>query len=142
MIRVSCAILSQQGRVLAAQRSERMALPLQWELPGGKIEPGESPEAGLRREIHEELGIRIAVAMPLPPVRHASSRGAILLCPFLCRYLDGAIVLHEHRAMRWLGPYALFTVDWAEADRPVLRRYLHIIRHSAATRWNPACPRV
>lgn len=142
MIRVTCAILSQQGRVLAAQRSESMALPLQWELPGGKIEAGESPEAGLRREIREELGIRIAVAMPLPPVRHASSRGAILLFPFLCRYLDGAIVLNEHKAMRWLGPHALSTVDWAAADRPVLRHYLRFIRHSASTRWNPACQRV
>jgi 8-oxo-dGTP diphosphatase len=116
-----------------------MALPLRWELPGGKCEPGESPAAGLRREIREELAIGIAVDRALPPVRHASGRGAILLRPFLCRHLEGALVLREHRAMRWLGPWALPCLDWAEADRPVISRYLRG-RRGAAVRGRASAP--
>jgi mutator protein MutT len=58
-IHVTCAIIERDGLVPATRRSAAMSMPLKWEFPGGKIDPGESPEACLRREIHEELGERL-----------------------------------------------------------------------------------
>ena len=60
-LRVACAIIERDGRVLAAQRSAAMTLPLKWEFPGGKIEAGESPEECLIRELMEELGVTVLV---------------------------------------------------------------------------------
>lgn len=70
-LHVACAIIEQNGRVLAAQRSGTMAMPLKWEFPGGKIKPGETPENCLCREIVEELAIKVAVQHALGEKTHA-----------------------------------------------------------------------
>ncbi len=124
-IHVACAIIEQNGKVLATQRSARMAMPLKWEFPGGKINPGETPEECLRREVREELSIEIAVGERLPSVTHDYPDFRVTLYPFLCRITSGNIVLHEHAALLWLPPEELHTLDWAEADRPIIE-YLKI----------------
>lgn len=101
-----------------------MAMPYKWELPGGKIDPGESAEQCLRREIFEELGIRIVIDGRLPAVTHDYPTFRITLHPFMACIETGEIVLHEHAAMIWLPPEKLPTLDWAEADLPVIRTYL------------------
>lgn len=122
-IRVSCAIIERDGCVLVAQRSQFMNLPLKWEFPGGKIMEGESPEVCLTRELIEEMCIHVAVNSPLPPTTHHYPAFTVTLFPFVCSIRSGTITLHEHAAVTWLPPWDLSSLDWAEADRPVLESY-------------------
>lgn len=126
-VHVACALIERDGLVLAAQRSAAMNLPLKWEFPGGKLEAGESAEACLRRELVEEMGITIAVGRPLPQHIHSYDSFAVTLYPFLATILSGTITLHEHAAIVWLPPDKLHTLDWLEADRPVLETYARLI---------------
>jgi 8-oxo-dGTP diphosphatase len=123
-IDVACAIIEKDGRVLAAQRSETMSLPLKWEFPGGKIEPGENAAACLQREIEEELGIDNTILVALPPSDWHYPDFAITLHPFVCS-LQGETEMRllEHKEIRWLAPADLGRLDWAAADAPVLRNY-------------------
>ena len=121
---VTCAIIERDGLVLAARRSAVMSMPLKWEFPGGKIDPGESPEACLRRELVEEMGIRVRIGKSLPTSTHHYPTITVTLYPFICTIDSGEIVLHEHDAIAWLPADELHALDWAEADLPVLRGYL------------------
>ena len=127
-IHVTCAIIERDGLVLATRRSAAMSMPLKWEFPGGKIDPGESPEACLRREIHEELNIHVSVGRNLPVSTYHYPAFTISLYPFICAIEAGDIVLHEHAAIAWLSPEKLHTLEWAEADVPVLASYLAQIK--------------
>lgn len=125
MIDVSCAIITRpEGQVLVTQRSEQMRLPLKWEFPGGKIEPGETAQECLIREISEELGVTIEITASLKPAVHDNGKQIIKLIPFECSIITGEIKLAEHTAFLWLMPEELSGLDWAEADLPVLQDYL------------------
>jgi len=128
MIEVTCAIVEYNSKVLVAQRSEKMALPLKWEFPGGKIEKDETAEACLIREILEELHINIKITKQLNSNTHQYSETKIIkLIPFICELVSGDIKLTEHANFLWLSKNELVTVDWAEADIPILNEYLKII---------------
>lgn len=99
-----------------------MSLPLKWEFPGGKIRSGERPDACLKRELLEELGIEVAIDRPLPPTTHDYSTFTVTLHPFICTIAKGEIILYEHAASSWLPPEELHTLDWAEADWPLIER--------------------
>jgi 8-oxo-dGTP diphosphatase len=122
-IHVTCAIIERDGLVLAAQRSRFIRMPLKWEFPGGKIEPGESPEACLDRELMEEMGIRVAIKRAMPPSMHRYPAFTITLHPFVCGILSGEMVLNEHRAIAWLKPEELPALNWLEADLAVITAY-------------------
>lgn len=87
---------------------------------GGKIQPGESREEALVREIREELEIGIAVGSPLEPVSHAYAGKEIILYPFLCRWTEGELILREHHAALWVSPEETAGMDMLEADRKML----------------------
>lgn len=123
-LHVTCAIIEQDGLILAAQRSADMSMPLKWEFPGGKIEPWETREACLIREILEEMDIHIRVGESLPSSTHQYPALTITLYPFICSIESGDIILHEHSAINWLPPSELYTLDWADADLPVIAAYL------------------
>ena len=124
-IHVACAIIEQGGKVLAAQRSERMNMPLKWEFPGGKIDNDESPEECLKRECQEELGIEIEVGSALSVVTHSYSPiFTVTLYPYLCSIRSGEVTLREHKAVRWTKPGDMRLLDWADADWPILDEYL------------------
>jgi 8-oxo-dGTP diphosphatase len=116
MIEVTCAIIVENGRVLATRRSERMPHPLKWEFPGGKLKDGESPERCIVREIREELGVEVEVRQVLRPVTHHYQEQSIKLIPIICQIFEGIISLTEHMEYRWLAPAKLDDVDWLEAD--------------------------
>jgi 8-oxo-dGTP diphosphatase len=122
-IHVACALIERNGLVLAAQRSAIMSLPLKWEFPGGKLEAGESPEMCLQRELVEELGVTIAVGRALPLHTHSYDTFTVTLYPFVCTLESDTITLHEHAAIAWLPREELHTLDWLEADKPVLDAY-------------------
>ena len=127
VIDVTCAlIIDSQNRVFAAQRSSVMNLPLKWELPGGKIELNESAEQCLIREIKEELNIEIEIIEGLKSNTHNYPSITINLIPFICKQLDGEIILKEHSNFKWLNENELLDLDWADADVPILKNYLFI----------------
>ncbi len=120
MINVTCAIIVNKGKILATQRSHSMHLAGHWEFPGGKIEPGETAEACIVREIREELNISVRIVGRQPAVEHQYPDKSIRLIPFLCQISSGEIELREHAALRWLDKTELPQVAWAEADRKVV----------------------
>lgn len=122
-MRVACAIIERDGKVLAVQRSERMKLPLKWEFPGGKIKQGESPEQCVVREVFEELNLRITAVQLLPSVSHDYPDFSVTLYPFICAIVSGEITLHEHKSMRWMFLHELCSLDWVAADFPIIAAY-------------------
>lgn len=106
-----------------------MSLPLKWEFPGGKIEPGETAEACLIREIKEELHVDIEIVASLPTNTHQYPNVAILLIPFVCRITTGEIILKEHLDFKWLSKDELLALDWAEADVAVVKYYLENLNY-------------
>lgn len=121
---VVCVLLEHEGKVLGARRSEAMSLPLKWEFPGGKVEPGESLEQALRREIVEELGIEIELLESWPAEKQVLADGRQLeLHPFLGRVLSGEPKAIEHHEIRWILPGEILELDWATADLNLVRKW-------------------
>jgi 8-oxo-dGTP diphosphatase len=127
-IHVACGIIERDGLILAARRSPSKSLPLKWEFPGGKMNPGESAEACVKREILEEMGVAIDIRAALPPSTHHYADFSVTLYPLICTIVSGKISLNEHAAVKWLSPEDLYSLDWAEADFPVLDSYLARLR--------------
>ncbi len=126
VIDVTCAlIIDDQNRMLVAQRSKTMSLPLKWELPGGKIELNETAEDCLVREIKEELDIEIEVLKKLEANKHTYPNIIINLIPFISKHINGIVTLKEHTNYKWLSSNELLNLDWAEADLPILYNYLN-----------------
>jgi 8-oxo-dGTP diphosphatase len=127
MLEVTCAIIERNNKVLVAQRSDIMSLPLKWEFPGGKIEENEIAENCLLREIAEELSIQIEIIQRLSDSVYAYSESKIIkLIPFVCKLIGGELILKEHAQYLWLDKSELTSLDWADADIPVLNNYLKL----------------
>ena len=114
---VGAAIL-RDGRVLAARRTSPAAAAGRWEFPGGKVEPGETREAALVREVAEELGCRVEVTAWLSGEVVISDSHALAVA--LTTLVDGEPEPVEHDLVLWLAAGELGDVDWLEADRPFL----------------------
>lgn len=115
------AVMLRNGTVLCAQRGPRGALAGMWEFPGGKIEPGESPRAALKREIGEELECVVAVGDELTTTTHTYDFGDVTLTTFWCEILSGTPKVTEHSSLRWLPPSELWELNWAPADVPAVK---------------------
>jgi 8-oxo-dGTP diphosphatase len=124
VIHVVGAAILHSGRCLVAQRSEAMSMPLSWEFPGGKIEPGESPEAALARELVEELGIEIEVGARIGRGEAEVAGRLIRLDVYRAKIVAGTPVAREHARVAWLAPDELASLAWAEADLPIVPRVL------------------
>ncbi|WP_431246973.1 (deoxy)nucleoside triphosphate pyrophosphohydrolase [Leifsonia xyli] len=121
---VVAAVIRDGACILACRRAPGKDAAGRWEFPGGKVEPGESPEAALAREIAEELGVRIDVGPLLDRTVTARAEGRpIDLACYDCRLSGPApLASTDHDELRWLPPHRLTELDWAEADRPAVRR--------------------
>lgn len=124
VIRVACALIERNEQILIAQRPKGKALAGKWEFPGGKLEPNESPEACLVREISEELGCVVCVESAMTPVVHHYDSLSIELLPFHCFVKEGEPKAVEHSAIRWLNLAHLLKHDLADADIPIAHEYL------------------
>ncbi len=117
---VSGAAIMKNNELFVAQRPDRGEVGLKWEFPGGKIEPGESPEAAIVREIKEELDAEIVVESLITVVKHQYSTFHLTMYLFKC-YLTGKDpVIKEHINCKWLNSSELADLDWAPADYKVL----------------------
>ena len=114
---VGAAIIT-DGRVLACERSAPPEVAGRWEFPGGKVEPGETREAALVREVAEELACRVEVTGWLAGEVAISETHTLAVA--LANLVDGEPEPAEHDLVRWLAAGELGDVDWLEADRPFL----------------------
>ncbi|UIZ92924.1 (deoxy)nucleoside triphosphate pyrophosphohydrolase [Corynebacterium sp. CNCTC7651] len=110
------AVLVKDGLVLAAQRGPGMSMAGMWEFPGGRIEPGETPEESLARELLEELGIRVEVGNHVVTTSHEYDFGIVNLSTYYCTLLDVTPAAVEHAEIRWVAPADLGNLEWAPAD--------------------------
>jgi 8-oxo-dGTP diphosphatase len=122
MIQVVCAIILKEKRILIAQRSEKMKLPLKWEFPGGKLEEGENEKQSIVREIKEELNIEILPVNRISSHVHDYGTFKIELIAYLCNYVAGEIELLEHKDYEFVEFENLNNYDLAEADIPVIEK--------------------
>ena len=125
-IRVAAAVLCDGDRVFATQRGYGDYKD-GWEFPGGKIEPGETPEEALKREIREELAAEIKVEKLLAVVEYDYPDFHLSMQCFLCRITDGKPVLKEHEAAVWLKKEELDGVSWLPADQSILPKVKEIL---------------
>ena len=118
----ACALIDTDGRVLLARRPEGKAMAGLWEFPGGKVLPGETPEATVIRELREELGIDVAQAClaPFAFASHAYERFHLLMPLFLCRRWAGRPQGREGQALAWVPPNRLTTYKMPPADLPLI----------------------
>jgi 8-oxo-dGTP diphosphatase len=121
MIQVVCGVIENTaGEYLACLRPSGKHLGGQWEFPGGKVDPGESPEAALARELMEELTVIVEVGHPLTPVVWHYTEHSIQLSPFRCRIVSGELRAVEHEELRWCAAENFAKLEWAAADLPIL----------------------
>ena len=118
-VEVVAAIICRDGRVFATQRGYGDWKDY-WEFPGGKVEPGETPEEALKREIREELSTEISVDEFLCTVEYDYPKFHLTMHCYLCSLLTEALHLNEHEAARWLDKDQLDAVEWLPADKDVV----------------------
>jgi 8-oxo-dGTP diphosphatase len=116
------ALIDRDGRVLLAQRPEGKSMAGLWEFPGGKVEPGETPEAALIRELHEELGIETwrSCLAPLTFASHGYDGFHLLMPLFACRKWDGTPQSREGQALKWVRAGDLRDYPMPPADIPLI----------------------
>jgi 8-oxo-dGTP diphosphatase len=119
---VVAALMLRGDEVLICQRRADQPMALQWEFPGGKIEPGESPEAALARELDEELGIQAAIGSRVTHIRHNYRHGGAVDLQFFAVYeFKGEIENRIFKEVRWVKLEELPTYDFLAADRGLIR---------------------
>jgi 8-oxo-dGTP diphosphatase len=119
---VAVALLDADGRILLAQRPEGKTLAGLWEFPGGKLEPGETPETALVRELHEELGVDISTSC-LAPLTFASYSYAefhLLMPLYVCRQWRGKVTAREGQKLAWVRAERLRDYPMPPADEPLI----------------------
>ena len=125
IIEVVAAIIQRDGAYFATQRGYGEFEGM-WEFPGGKIEPGESREVALKREIQEELGVDIIIEDSLCTTEYDYPSFHLTMHCYLCSVASGEIELREHMSARWLTTKTLDSVEWLPADKYIideLKRY-------------------
>jgi 8-oxo-dGTP diphosphatase len=119
---VVAGLIVGEGQCLITQRRADQTLPLQWEFPGGKVEPGEAPVAALVRELREEIGVEVAVGRIWDVLFHAYPAFDLVMLVYACRIASGEPRPVEVADLRWLPPAELPAWDILPADRPLVQR--------------------
>jgi 8-oxo-dGTP diphosphatase len=120
MIKVTCAIIIQNEKILVTQRGEHPHHPFQWEFPGGKIKPDETEADCILREIKEELDLHLKIKKKLEPIVFDYGFKKIELIPFICFIQNGKIKLNEHIDYRWIQWQEASNINISEADKKII----------------------
>ncbi|WP_442872912.1 (deoxy)nucleoside triphosphate pyrophosphohydrolase [Aurantimonas sp. C2-3-R2] len=126
---VACALIDADGRLLIAERPAGKPLAGLWEFPGGKVEPGETPEATLIRELHEELGIvtKAACLAPLTFASHSYDDFHLLMPLYICRRYEGIPVPREGQRLKWVRATQLRDYPMPPADEPLIPHLIDLL---------------
>lgn len=125
-IQVVGAAIREGTRVLVAQRSAKMNMPLKWEFVGGKVEQNETRHQALEREVYEELGLIIEV-LDFLEVGYSETNGKkIALYVYDAKVKSGEISMNEHSQIEWVQVRELEKLDWAEADIPACKKLIEL----------------
>ncbi len=125
MKKVTAAILVKDGKILIAKRKADDRLANKWEFPGGTIEPDETPQVCLKREMQEEFGITVTVGRFLGESVYHYDHGAIKLMAYRAHWKSGQLVLKDHAEYRWVQSAKLADYDFAPADMPFVEKLQH-----------------
>ena len=117
---VTAALIEEEQRILIAQRDRSKRFGSQWEFPGGKVMQGETPEACLRREIQEELNLKVRVQELFCTVHHQYPDFSIELMAFWCTIVGGSLELEEHEQVQWVTVHEMKKYDFVEADLNII----------------------
>ena len=120
-VHVAAAVIRKGQRIFAAQRGYG-EFKDGWEFPGGRLEPGETPQQALIREIREELNTEIKVGELIETVEYDYPAFHLSMDCFWCEIVEGSLELKEHEAARWLDLKSLYSVDWLPADRKLINK--------------------
>ena len=120
IIHVVAAAIEKDGEIFCAQRPENKSLGGLWEFPGGKLEPGETPEEAFVREIQEELNSTIEILSYINEASYDYDFGTVIMKTYHAKLISGNLELLEHQNSTWLAPQDLKTLDWAPVDRPAV----------------------
>ena len=120
-IKVVAAVIKDGDKIFATQRGYG-EFKDGWEFPGGKVEPGETPEAALAREIREELGTEIEVGRKIDCVEYDYPAFHLSMDCFWAEVISGNLILKEHEAAKWLTKNELDSVDWLPADQGLVEK--------------------
>lgn len=125
----ACALVDLDGRVLLTQRPEGKQLAGLWEFPGGKVEPGETPEETLIRELQEEIGIttKVACLAPLTFASHTYDDFHLLMPLYVCRRYEGIARGLEGQALKWVRPKDMRDYPMPPADEPLIPFLLDLL---------------
>ncbi|MDX2264938.1 MAG: 8-oxo-dGTP diphosphatase MutT [Hyphomicrobiales bacterium] len=125
----ACALIDADGRILLAQRPAHKPMPGLWEFPGGKVEPGETPEAALIRELREELGIEVEAKClaPLTFASHAYEASHLLMPLYACRNWTGEPEPREGQALAWVRARELRNYAMPPADMPLIPALIDLL---------------
>ena len=119
---VVAGMIIRDGQVLISQRRADQSLPLQWEFPGGKVEPGEAPVAALARELREELGVGVRVGRVWDVLFHAYPSFDLVMLVYACELIEGEPSAVEVADIAWAAPHELSRWDILPADLPLVQR--------------------
>ena len=129
-IEVVAAVIYKDGEIFATQRGYGEFEGM-WEFPGGKIEPGESREDALKREIQEELGVDIYIKELLCTTEYDYPTFHLTMHCYLCSVASGEIELREHKSAQWLTAETLDTIEWLPADKDVIDKLKTFINETS-----------
>jgi mutator mutT protein len=118
---VTAAVIEKDGKILIAQRRKGSTLGGRWEFPGGKIEPGETAEACLKRELKEEFDIESEIGKFITASRFRYCMVPIELLAYRVKHLSGEFKVTEHEEIRWVSPSELSSYDFMPADIPIVK---------------------
>src|SRR5262245_48676144 len=126
-VEVSIAIIHHCGRVLICQRRKNDSFGNLWEFPGGKIEPPETPEQCVRREIQQELGIQLQPIESFPMIEHTYPQVSVRLTPFLCCLVSGDPQPLASQRLEWVEPLLLRDYPFPAANRELIEQIILLI---------------
>lgn len=122
MLKVTAAILVHNGKILIAQKGPNDKRANKWEFPGGKIDPGETPEQALAREMMEEFLVQVEVGDLYAESLYTYPEGEILVMAYFCRWVGGELTPTEHADYKWTSAKELPGFDFVPSDAPIAER--------------------
>ncbi len=121
---VTAALIEKNGKILLARRKAGKHMGEKWELPGGKIDPGESPQEALSRELAEEFSIEARIGEYLGSTEFRQGEIELEIRLYRAKHLAGTFTLHEHEEIRWVAPREVESYDLVDSDRKLFRDYI------------------